>query len=180
VGLCVSIQFAAVEQMKAVFNEQNHGGKPTWWQLYICGAVGGVANSVVSGPVEHIRSLLQVQTGAKDEVAFKGPIDAVKKIYAQYGLKGVFRGQAITVVREFQGYGGYFLAYEWAVSQFLKEGQRVQDLDPAIVMMCGATGGYGLWIPVYPIDSIKSKLQTDGWGPNRKYNGVMDCVKKTW
>jgi len=183
VGLCVSIQFAAVEQMKAFFAARNRSPSDplTWSQHYLCGAVAGVANSIVSGPVEQIRSLLQVQSASKSsEAAFHGPVDAVKKIYSSYGFGGIYRGQLITILREFQGYGGYFLAYEFAVSSCLKEGQKLQDLNPLVVMMCGAIGGYGMWIPVYPIDFIKSKLQTDVFGSARKYNGIVDCVQKTW
>lgn len=63
VGACVSIQFGALESMKRAFVSQNlkkgTGGidgktlGPT--QLLIAGAGAGLANSVVSGPVEHIR-----------------------------------------------------------------------------------------------------------------------------
>lgn len=63
VGACVSIQFGALEYMKRVFTQQNlHAKKggidgktldPV--QLAIAGASAGIANSVVSGPVEHIR-----------------------------------------------------------------------------------------------------------------------------
>jgi solute carrier family 25 carnitine/acylcarnitine transporter 20/29 len=63
VGACVSIQFGALEYMKRLFTAQNlragRGGpdgktlEPL--QLAIAGASAGIANSVVSGPVEHIR-----------------------------------------------------------------------------------------------------------------------------
>ncbi|CAG8839856.1 18112_t:CDS:2, partial [Gigaspora margarita] len=49
--------------------------------------------------------------------------------------------QVITMIREFQGFGGYFFVFEYL-------------LQPA---------GFRMWIPVYPIDVVKSKLQTDGF-----------------
>jgi len=81
---------------------------------------------------------------------------------------------------EFLGYGSYFLAYEYAVHSALKPGQTVKDLHPALVMACGAMGGFGMWIPVYPVDVIKSKLQTDGFGKDAKYQGIVDCIAKTY
>jgi len=61
--VCVSIQFGALEYAKRVFSSQNlaigQGGEEgktlTGNQLFISGVFAGLANGVVSGPVEHIR-----------------------------------------------------------------------------------------------------------------------------
>jgi solute carrier family 25 carnitine/acylcarnitine transporter 20/29 len=55
IAFCVSIQFAVLEHMKRVFRDANNGGKLTPVQFYVAGGIAGVANSVISGPVEHIR-----------------------------------------------------------------------------------------------------------------------------
>jgi hypothetical protein len=63
IGLCVSIQFGAVERTKRFFVERNRergvggpdGSVLTGSQLAAAGLAAGWANSVVSGPVEHIR-----------------------------------------------------------------------------------------------------------------------------
>lgn len=183
IGLCVSIQFAVVEQTKGYYNKVNKGGPLDNTQLFLSGAAAGVANSIVSGPVEHIRSRLQVQTGAAVAGGshFTGPLDCVKKVYAAEGLPGVYKGQFITVVREFFGYGFYFLGYEWAISKLKeKTGKPITELHPGLVMMCGAFGGFSMWIPVYPVDVVKSKLQTDALGAARKFNGTLDCIRKTF
>jgi solute carrier family 25 carnitine/acylcarnitine transporter 20/29 len=59
----VSIQFGALEYMKRIFTAQNlranKGGQDGKTlapiQLLIAGGSAGIANSIVSGPVEHIR-----------------------------------------------------------------------------------------------------------------------------
>lgn len=34
---------------------------------------------------------------------------------------------------------------------------------------------------IYPVDVIKSKLQTDSLDPaKRQYRGMLDCAAKTW
>lgn len=61
--MCVSIQFGALEYAKRVFASQNlavgrggEGGKSlTGNQLFVSGVFAGLANGIVSGPVEHIR-----------------------------------------------------------------------------------------------------------------------------
>jgi solute carrier family 25 carnitine/acylcarnitine transporter 20/29 len=62
-GVCVSIQFGVLEYTKRYFAGRNlangqggMGGKDlSAGQLLVAGVLAGLANGVVSGPVEHIR-----------------------------------------------------------------------------------------------------------------------------
>ncbi|KAG0097025.1 Mitochondrial carrier protein ymc2 [Podila epicladia] len=229
VGACVSIQFVTLQAMKRHYNDKNGptaNGFLTNSQLYIAGAASGITNSIISGPVEHIRTRLQVQTGApaaiesgvakvasiaagnaaeaavatsnvqnavkvaaesassnaaKNALFFTGPVDALQKIYAQHGLRGIFKGQAVTMVREFQGYGAYFAAYEYLVQRAMRlENKERSELSTVKVVAYGACAGYAMWTTVYPIDVIKSKLQTDGFtSSTRQYSSAIDCARQT-
>lgn len=180
IGACVSIQFVVLEAMKRHFNSKNKAGEfLTNGQLYLAGAASGVANSFVSGPVEHIRTRLQVQTGT----GFKGPIDCIRQIYSAHGISGIYKGQGITMAREFQGYGAYFLAYEYLVQQSMKKEGLEKRSDLATWKVCayGAAAGYAMWFTIYPMDVIKSKLQTDGFtSQTKQYSSVLDCARKTF
>ena len=56
IGACVSIQFAALEGAKRFFGgRKGKGEELSLGELYLSGAFAGVANTVVAGPVEHIR-----------------------------------------------------------------------------------------------------------------------------
>ncbi|KAI8967215.1 mitochondrial carrier domain-containing protein [Mycotypha africana] len=163
IGACVSIQFVVLEAMKRHFASVNEKGQLlSNSQLYLAGAASGFANSFVSGPVEHIRTRLQVQTGT--------------------GYAGIYKGQGITMAREFQGYGAYFLAYEYLVQQAMQRANLQQRSDLPTWQVCafGAAAGYAMWFTIYPMDVIKSKLQTDGFTPETKqYRSVLHCAKKT-
>ncbi|KAG1147323.1 hypothetical protein G6F37_000827 [Rhizopus arrhizus] len=180
IGACVSIQFVVLEAMKRHFNGSNKAGEfLSNSQLYLAGAASGVANSFVSGPVEHIRTRLQVQTGT----GYSGPLDCIRQIYRSHGLSGIYKGQGITMAREFQGYGAYFLAYEWLVQRAMIENnlQKRSELETWKVCAFGAAAGYAMWFTIYPMDAIKSRLQTDGFTPeNKQYSSALDCARKTF
>ncbi|KAI9317724.1 mitochondrial carrier domain-containing protein [Dichotomocladium elegans] len=181
IGACVSIQFVVVEFMKRHFGQKNHGDPLTNGQLYLAGAASGVANSIVSGPVEHIRTRLQVQTSGT--AGYNGPIDCIRQIYRSHGLPGIYKGQVITMAREFQGYGAYFFAYEWLVRKSIERNKLTSraELPSWEVCLYGAGAGYAMWLTVYPMDAVKSKLQTDGFaGAAKKYTSTLDCVRKTF
>lgn len=76
-GVCVAIQFSAMETAKRFFAKSGPAQPLSPLQLYACGAFSGICNSVISGPMEHVRTRLQVQT-ATDKL-YSGPGDFLKK-----------------------------------------------------------------------------------------------------
>lgn len=46
------------------------------------------------------------------------------------------------------------------------------------VMIAGIAAGFGLWGSMFPIDTIKSKLQADSLA-KPQYQNTMDCVRQT-
>jgi len=189
IGVCVSIQFGANEYSKRFFAGQNlsrgRGGPDGTMlsdgQIFTSGVVAGVANGVVSGPVEHIRIRLQTQPATNP--TYKGPWDCIKKIYSSHGIAGIYKGQAVTLLREASGYGIYFWAYEKLMQrEIAKRGIRRDQVNPANAVLFGAAAGYALWFVIYPIDMIKSRMQTDGFSPaeGQKYKSTLDCVRTVW
>ncbi|KZV94646.1 mitochondrial carrier with solute carrier repeats [Exidia glandulosa HHB12029] len=187
IGACVSIQFGVLEWTKRFFGQRNlasgsggRGGALTPSQLLIAGAAAGIANSVVSGPVEHIRIRLQTQSD-KNRI-YAGPGDAVKKIVGAHGLAGLYKGQVATLWREGTGYAVYFLTYEKLIEREMRVNNiKREEVSSVKAVLFGATAGYALWAIIYPIDVIKSRIQTDGFaGPERKYGSTLDCLRKVW
>jgi solute carrier family 25 carnitine/acylcarnitine transporter 20/29 len=65
--------------------------------------------------MEHVRTRLQIQSAGVKE--YMGPGDFIKKVVGKYGLNGLFKGQAITLLREIHGYGIYFMVYEGLIQR---------------------------------------------------------------
>lgn len=94
VGACVSIQFGVVQYFKRLFQNMNakqHGKQSlhlTHSQLYLSGLAGGVTNSVLAAPIEHVRIRLQTQ----QTPLYSGPVDCMKQYVEhssfQIGSKG--------------------------------------------------------------------------------------------
>ncbi|KAG8901785.1 Mitochondrial carrier protein ymc2 [Tulasnella sp. 403] len=187
IGVCVSIQFGALESAKRFIAQRNiangtggpDGKRLSGTQLVAAGAFAGLSNGIVSGPVEHIRIRLQIQ--ATGNRIYSGPWDAVKKIYASNGVAGIYKGQVATLWREAIGYGAYFWTYEELMQRHMaKRNIRRDEVSPGYAVLFGAAGGYALWACIYPIDVIKSRMQTDGFsGEARKYKSTVDCVRES-
>ncbi|PLW13083.1 hypothetical protein PCANC_05731 [Puccinia coronata f. sp. avenae] len=195
IGACVSIQFGCLEASKRAFKKRNEANGSqsdlSLGQLYLSGSAAGVGNSIISGPVEHIRIRLQTassppsSSSSSQPNAFRGPLDALTKIIRSDGvLRGLYCGQLITIAREFHGYGMYFMGYEWLVGRHMQtHGCSRAEVGTGWAMLYGAGAGYSMWLSSYPLDQIKTRLQTDGLPSQpgmRKYAGIRDCARKIW
>lgn len=126
-------------------------------------------------------------TKGQGRILYSGPFDCIRQIYQQHGLLGIYKGQAATVVRECGGFGFYFLLYEELIQRTLKAhpSKSRNDLETWRVCLYGGLAGYAMWLPIFPVDVIKSKIQTDGFSPSssiqkRMYSSTWDCVKQTF
>lgn len=147
----------------------------------MAGAFAGITNSVISGPIEHVRIRMQTQPHGAQRL-YNGPIDCIRKLSAHEGvLKGLYRGEAVTVLREAQAYGFWFLTFEYLMAQDAKRNNvKREDISNVKVATYGGIAGEALWLSSYPFDVIKSKMQCDGFGDQQKYKGMRDCFKKTF
>lgn len=60
-------------------------------------------------------------------------------------MRGIYKGQAVTFLREATGYGVYFLAYEKLVQrEMAKKGIRRDQINPANAVLYGAAAGYAV------------------------------------
>jgi solute carrier family 25 carnitine/acylcarnitine transporter 20/29 len=187
IGACVSIQFGAFGAARRHFEASNAAAHPlgnpalSYTQYYASGAFAGVANSVISGPIEHVRIRLQTQPHGAARL-YSGPLDCVRKLSSHGGvLRGLYRGEAVTILREAQAYGLWFLSFEYLMNADAARNKIDRREVPSWkVAFYGGLAGEALWLGSYPLDVIKSKMQTDGFGASQKYASMRDCFAQTW
>lgn len=181
VGLCVSIQFGILEASKRWLksNKEAKGqdGTLTIAENVACGMLAGLGNSVVSAPVEHIRIRMQTIVDSAGS-QYSGTFDCARQTLRDYGIRGVYKGMVSSMWRETLGYGGYFGAYE-LVKRKVMEMQGITDprnVSTSAALLGGGAAGFGMWLPVYPIDAIKSKIQGDSLS-NPQYRTMVGTAK---
>lgn len=43
--------------------------------------------------------LLQIQQGSRDKIKYAGPVDVIKKLYAEGGVRSIYKGTVATLLR---------------------------------------------------------------------------------
>lgn len=143
-------------------------------ELAIAGFLSAVPTTLATGPFERIKVLLQVQGQGTSGPAYSGPLDVVRQLYKEGGMRSIFRGTGATLARDGPGSAAYFVAYEVMKKRLTPEGST--ELSLPAVMVAGGTAGIAMWSIAIPPDVIKSRLQS---APEGTYKGFTDCIRKT-
>lgn len=136
-------------------------------QISAAGFFSAIPMTLITAPFERVKVLLQIQ-GQKtlapgEKPKYSGGLDVVRQLYKEGGLRSVFRGSAMTLARDGPGSAAYFAAYEYIKRSLTPkdaEGNVTGELSLTAVLTAGGAAGIAMWIPVFPVDTIKSRLQS--------------------
>ncbi|XP_050426054.1 mitochondrial ornithine transporter 1-like [Adelges cooleyi] len=125
------------------------------------GSIASFFSSFTLCPTELIKVRLQADTtnGIKGQAS---ALRVIREVFRTEGVKGFYRGFGSTVVREMPGYYVFFGAYEATrklLSPSTTDGVRNQHCSPFATMTAGAAAGAALWVVIYPVDAVKSRIQ---------------------
>lgn len=124
VGILGSARFGLFENFKKELSVRKGNGTPAPLELFektIAAFGAGLIVSLLVCPIEHTRIRIQIQRGQADKV-YSGSLDATKKIFQQYGFKGLNRGQGPTTIRESTGLSLYFSVIEYLTQKLTPPG----------------------------------------------------------
>ncbi|XP_068104921.1 mitochondrial carnitine/acylcarnitine carrier protein-like [Hyperolius riggenbachi] len=143
-------------------------------QVFVAGMLSGLFGAVIVIPAERIKCLLQAQ--ANNSVKrFAGPIDCAQQLFQEQGIRSLYRGTMLTLLREIPANGMYFMSYEWMKKTMTPEGQSAGSLSVECILLAGGVAGMCTWIVAIPMDVLKSRFQTAQVG---QYRGALDVLRE--
>ncbi|XP_061636980.1 uncharacterized protein LOC133481831 isoform X5 [Phyllopteryx taeniolatus] len=133
-------------------------------QKAFSGSLASIFSSMVLCPCELVKCRLQ----AMYEMEASGKIargqqrvwTVVKSVMETNGPLGFYQGLTSSIVREIPGYFCFFGGYELSRSMFARHmGTDKEGIGILPLMFSGGFGGACLWLLIYPIDCVKSRIQ---------------------
>ncbi|EMC95581.1 hypothetical protein BAUCODRAFT_34333 [Baudoinia panamericana UAMH 10762] len=135
-------------------------------QVSAAGFFSAIPMTLITAPFERVKIILQIQ-GQKqlapgEKPRYNGGVDVVRQLYKEGGIRSVYKGSLMTLARDGPGSAAYFATYE-----IIKRRLTPKDADGkpgklSLTAVCAAGGaaGVAMWIPVFPVDTVKSRLQS--------------------
>ncbi|CAD6570773.1 MAG: hypothetical protein ASARMPRED_003924 [Alectoria sarmentosa] len=153
--------------VRAFSPQTNSEAHFTITQTSAAGFFSAIPMTIITAPFERVKVLLQIQ-GQKqlapgEKPRYSGGMDVVRQLYKEGGIRSVYRGSAMTLARDGPGSATYFASYEYVKRKMTPkdaDGNPSGELSLTAVMTAGGAAGVAMWIPVFPIDTIKSRLQS--------------------
>ncbi|TWU78073.1 hypothetical protein ED733_006971 [Metarhizium rileyi] len=171
--LFVSYNRSETAFQKAFGSYPDRKSGATW----LAGAASGLATWAVSTPTELVKCRAQMSA------SFESSWRIARDVWKTEGPRGFYLGGVITALRDSIGYGFYFWSYELA-NIYWPPG--IQNETPSLrqegpkILLCGGVAGIVTWASVFPLDSIKTRIQTQHLSlrlQSAKRLGSMDVVR---
>jgi len=132
----------------------------------IAGAASGVTGSFIVSPVDLIK--VRVQMSKEQGFERKTPSKVIKEIWRAEGPWGFTRGLTPTLVREIPSMTAYFGLYNYLKQLFTSESGEISA--PGQIIAGGSAGALS-WVCIYPIDVIKTRMQTTS-----QFKSIAECT----
>jgi solute carrier family 25 carnitine/acylcarnitine transporter 20/29 len=138
---------------------------------WTAGAIGGLATWVVSTPTEIVKCRTQISSSTSPTNSW----DVARGILRTEGVRGLYFGGVVTALRDSIGYGFYFWTYElssrFTATSMKDRGMESAGQEAAKVLLCGGLAGVATWASIFPLDVIKTRVQTQVLGPGVTVDG---------
>ncbi|KAG7853978.1 hypothetical protein KL939_005235 [Ogataea angusta] len=129
-------------------------------QRLLCGCFSGITTSFILTPVELVKCQLQVDNLKVGQANYTSLGHVIKTVLRQEGVRGLWKGQTTTTVREAGGTAAWFGCYECTLDCF--KGDRGPDYEYKAheLLIAGAMAGIGYNASLFPADTVKNVIQT--------------------
>ncbi|KAJ3300504.1 hypothetical protein HK104_011010 [Borealophlyctis nickersoniae] len=148
----------------------------------LAGSLCGVMGAFSCNPFELVKTRLQSAAAGKIAVGhqhgYTGVWDALRSIYRQEGLKGLYRGAILSMGRSVAGSGSNLAAYSLMKEHLIQQRGWVDNawLD----MVAGLASGIVSCLAMNPIDVVRTRYYNQPYenGKGVNYSSGVDAIKK--
>jgi solute carrier family 25 carnitine/acylcarnitine transporter 20/29 len=172
-GALNSLLFVSYNRTTDFLKTGGPDAKASLGTTWVAGAIGGLATWVVSTPTEIVKCRTQISSSTSPT----NSLEVARATLRTEGIKGLYFGGVVTALRDSIGYGFYFWSYElssrFMASQMKGHGMESAGQEAAKVLLCGGLAGVVTWASVFPLDVIKTRVQTQVLGTGVSIEGTQ-------
>lgn len=158
----------------SLLNEPVAAARASDSAVFLSGAVSGVVSRTATAPLDRLKMLMQVSSGAGG--AGGGPdgvVSGLRGIYQRGGFFSFFQGNTANVIKVMPESGVKFWAYDAAKGVICVD-QRHPRIHERLI--AGACAGAASCVAIYPLEVAKTRLAIASPG---LYEGVLHCMRET-
>lgn len=147
--------------------QPRHKGK-----LLLCGGIAGVVASIVTYPLDLVRTILSIHT----DRAKHGIVEELANTYRLLGVTGLYRGLLMSLWGIAPFIGIKMSCFDLLKARYLP-GQDHPSFNAMNLILGGAAGTISMFI-TYPTDLLRRKIQLLAFEETKNvpYSGIRSCI----
>eukprot|EP01133_Synstelium_polycarpum_P010751 gene10751-12520_t len=132
------------------------------------GATAGIVSRTLTAPIERVKIIYQISHGAP-----KSLLETFKSVYADGGVRGLFRGNFANILKVAPESAVKFATFEAVKRVFAEQDSQLTGMQR---FTSGAVAGVVSHSTLFPLEVVRTRLSASATGT---YSGIIDCVRQT-